>query len=166
MALCALRLAKLTSAEAIVTSSSDEKLGRAREIGADHTINYKTGDVAEAVKEITAVRGVDVVVYTIGAATGPLDFSVARRGGRIVICGVTSGPVAETNLQSLYWNQLTVIGSTMGSDEDLREVIRASSIAGLRPLVDSVQPLDNIQQAMGTMEKGEQLGKIALRISD
>jgi NADPH:quinone reductase-like Zn-dependent oxidoreductase len=167
VALCALQLAKLTGAEVIVTSSSDEKLGRAAQIGADHTINYKTvDDVAQCVRDITSGRGVDVIVDTVGAATWPIDFSAVRRGGKIVLCGVTSGPQAPTNLQMLYWNQLTILGSTMGSDEDFRQMLKAVTTAKLKPLIDSVTPLENIRDAMGKMEAGKQFGKIVLKVSE
>ena len=166
VALCALQLAKLIGACVIITSSSDSKLTRAKQIGADHTINYKTVDVVERVKDITSGRGVDVVIDTVGAATWPIDFSAVRRGGKIVLCGITTGAKAETNLQALYWNQLTIMGSTMGSDEDFRRMLQAVTIAKLKPVIDSVEPLENIRVAMGKMEAGEQFGKIVLRVSE
>jgi NADPH:quinone reductase-like Zn-dependent oxidoreductase len=165
VALAALQFAKLAGAVIIVTSSSDEKLGRAEQIGADHIINYKVRDVATTVKDITAGRGVDVVVDTVGAAAWPVDFSVARRGGKIALCGVTSGPRADTNLQALYWNQLTIMGSTMGSDDDFRAMLSAVFAAKLKPIIDSVFPLGKIREAMARMEQGTQFGKIVLKIS-
>jgi len=160
-------LAKLAGACVIVTSSSDSKLARAKQIGADHTINYKkAGDVASSVKDFTSGRGVDIVIDTVGAATWPMDFSAVRRGGKIVLCGITTGAKAETNLQALYWNQLTIMGSTMGSDEDFRRMLQAVTIAKLKPVIDSVEPLDNVRGAMAKMEAGEQFGKIVLRISE
>jgi NADPH:quinone reductase-like Zn-dependent oxidoreductase len=167
VAVVCLELAKLAGAEVIATSSSQDKLARAKEMGADHFINYTAiSDVAQAAKEITQGRGVDVVVDTVGAATWDHDFSAVRRGGRIVLCGVTSGASAQTNLQSLYWNQLTVLGSTMGSNEDFRQMLRAVNAAELRPVIDSVEPLENAGKAMGRMERGEQFGKLVLRISE
>jgi NADPH:quinone reductase-like Zn-dependent oxidoreductase len=163
-ALCTLQFAKLTGAEVIVTSSSDGKLTRARELGADHAINYRNQNVVECVREITAGRGVDIAVDSVGAATWPLDFSCVRRGGRIVTCGITTGPKAETNLQALYWNQLTILGSTMGSDEDFRQMLRAVTVNRLEPVIDEVFTLDQVRQAMAKMEAGGQFGKIALRI--
>ncbi|MCX5639187.1 MAG: zinc-binding dehydrogenase [Planctomycetota bacterium] len=165
VALCALQLAKLAGACVIVTSSSDSKLARASQIGADHTINYKAEDVAVRVKDFTSGRGVDVVIDTVGAVTWPVDFSAVRRGGKIVLCGITTGAKAETNLQALYWNQLTIMGSTMGSDEDFRRMLQAVTTAKLRPIIDSVELLENVRKAMEKMETGEQFGKIVLRIS-
>ncbi len=166
VALCALQLAKLAGAEVIVTSSSDEKLQRASGIGADHVINYKaTDDVAQCVKDITSGAGVDIIVDTVGAATWPIDFSAARRGGKIVLCGVTSDAEAVTDLRALYWNQLTIMGSTMGSDEDFRQMVKAVAAAKIRPVIDSVTPLENVTNAMGKMESAEQFGKLVLEVS-
>jgi len=166
VALCALQLAKLIGARVIVTSSSDKKLTGARQIGADCTINYKTANVAESVKDLTSGRGVDVVIDTVGAATWPVDFAVVRCGGRIILCGVTTGAKAETDLRALYWNQLTIMGSIMGSNEDFRQMLEAVTAAELRPVIDSVGPLENVRKAMERMEEGEQLGKIVLKISE
>jgi NADPH:quinone reductase-like Zn-dependent oxidoreductase len=166
VALSALQLAKLAGAEVIVTSSSDEKLTRAIQLGAEHTINYrKVDDVAQCVRDVTSGRGADVIIDTVGAATWPIDFSAVRRGGKIVLCGVTSGPNVETNLQMLYWNQLTILGSTMGSDEDFRQVLKAVTTARLKPVIDSVMPLESVREAMSRMEEGKQFGKIVLKIS-
>ncbi|MGA2071211.1 MAG: zinc-binding dehydrogenase [Sedimentisphaerales bacterium] len=166
VALAALQLAKLTGAVVIVTSSSDEKLKRAEQLGADHRINYKISDVASVVSDITVGRGVDVVFETVGAVTWPVDFACVRRGGKIVICGVTGGPKADTNLQALYWNQVTIVGSTMGSNDDFRGMLSAVTAAKLKPVVDSVFPIVEARGAMAKMEAGQQFGKIVLKISD
>jgi NADPH:quinone reductase-like Zn-dependent oxidoreductase len=165
VASCALQLARLLGAEVIVTSSSDEKLEKARELGAQHAINYRKEDVPDCVRDITAGRGVDVAFDAVGAATWPLDFACVRRGGTVVICGITTGPVAETNLQALYWNQLTVLGSTLGSLAELRQMIRAVTVNGLKPVIDEVFPLDRAREAMAKMEAGQQFGKIVLDVS-
>ena len=167
VALAALQLAKLAGAKVIVTSSSDEKLSRAKAIGADHTVNYRAVDgLATKVRDITGGRGVDVVVDTVGAGTWSTNFNIVRRGGRIVLCGVTTGPQAPTDLRALYWNQLTVMGSTMGSNEDLRQMLRAVETAKLRPVIDSRLPLEEIREAMSRMEAAEQFGKIVVKISE
>jgi NADPH:quinone reductase-like Zn-dependent oxidoreductase len=163
VALAALQLARLAGAETIVTSSSDEKLARAKALGADHTINYRdTEDVAGAVKAVTGGRGVDIAFDTAGAATLPTDVAAVRRGGRIVLCGVTTGAAADLNLSAVYWNHLTIMGSTMGSHEDFRQMLRAVSATGLRPVIDSVEPLSQARELMGRMERGEQFGKLVL----
>lgn len=166
VALSALQLAKLAGAEVIVTSSSDEKLDRAGQVGADYIINYKTvDDVAQCVKDVTSGIGIDIVIDTVGAATWPIDFSAVRRGGKIVLCGVTSDAEAVTNLRTLYWKQLTILGSTMGSNEDFRQMLKAITTAKLKPVIDSVAKLEKIKDATGKMEAGEQFGKIVIEVS-
>jgi NADPH:quinone reductase-like Zn-dependent oxidoreductase len=163
VAIAGLQLGRLAGAEVIVTSSKASKLERARELGADHCINYAdTRDVGSAVKDLTRGRGVDLVLDTTGAATWSVNFAAVRRGGRIVHCGVTTGKTAEVDISALYWNHITVMGSTMGSDEEFRAMVKAVSAAKLRPVVDSVYPLSDAKAAMGRMEKGEQFGKIVL----
>lgn len=165
VAAAALQICDAVGARAIVTSSSDDKLDRAKELGAADTINYTVaGDVAQAVKDITSGRGVDIAFDTVGAATWPIDFDAVRRGGRVVICGVTSGAVAETNLQKLYWKQLSLFGSTMGSCEDYRRLINLVDQSRMKPFVDKNLPLDNVREAMERMEQGKQFGKIGLKM--
>jgi NADPH:quinone reductase-like Zn-dependent oxidoreductase len=166
VALAGLQIAKLAGAEVIVTSSSDEKLARAKELGADHGINYKSVEnVAQTVREMTSGRGVDIAFDAVGAATWPINFQAVRKAGRIVHCGITTGPAVEASVQALYWNQLTVMGSTMGSHEDFRQMIRAVKTANLKPVVDSVEPLERSKEAICRMEAGEQFGKIVLEVS-
>ncbi|HOD80332.1 MAG TPA: zinc-binding dehydrogenase [Phycisphaerae bacterium] len=163
VALAGLQLAKLAGATVIVTSGDNDKLARAAELGADHALNYRTvGDLAAAVGELTGGRGVDVAFDTVGAATWALDFAVVRRGGRIVLCGVTTGAAAPTDLRALYWNQLTVLGSTSGSHEDFRQLLAAMTAGRIQPVIDSVHPLADVRQACRRMEKGQQFGKIIL----
>ncbi len=162
VALAALQLAKLVNAEVIVTSSSNDKLLRAKEFGADHAINYTKEDVAAAARDLTDGMGVDVIVDTTGAATLPSNLEAARRGGRMVHCGVTTGAEATINISALYWNQLSILGSTMGSQEDFRQLVDAVRTSRLRPIIDSVMPIERTRAAMGRMEKGEQFGKIVV----
>ncbi len=165
VAVAGLQLARLAGAQVLVTSSSDEKLDRARELGAAETINYATNpDVADAVKDLTAGRGVDLIMDTVGAATWAINFGAVRRGGRIVHCGVTSGATAQVDISALYWNHLSVIGSTMGSREEFRKMVRAVSAAGLHPVIDSIMPLADVRSAVTRMEQGVQMGKIVLDI--
>jgi NADPH:quinone reductase-like Zn-dependent oxidoreductase len=163
-ALAALQWAKHIGARAIVTSSSPEKLERARQLGADETIDYKKQDVAAAARQLTGGAGVDAVVDTVGAATIPIGLEAVRRGGRIVNCGVTGGPEATLNVQKLYLNQITLMGSTLGSDEDCRAMLAAAAIGRLRPVIDVVLPLEKAQEAAMRMEAAQQFGKIVLKI--
>ncbi len=163
VALAGLQLAHLAGARVLATSSSDDKLMRAREFGADECINYADNpDLSEAVRDLTDGRGVDIAFDTVGAATWPENFKAVRRGGRIVHCGVTSGAEAAVNISQLYWNHLVVMGSTMGSNEDFRLMLAAVSASRMRPVVDSVYPLKQAREATLRMEAGGQFGKIVL----
>lgn len=166
-ATAALQFARVAGAEVIVTSSSDKKLERARGLGAGHTINYaKSEDLVAEIMEACGGRGVDVVIDSVGAATWPVDLKVARKGGRIVLCGVTTGAAAETDLQAVYWRQLSILGSTMGSRENLRLMLRTVVANAVEPVIDSVFPLDKFVEAMKKMELHEQFGKIILNVSE
>lgn len=165
VAVAALQFAKMAGVEVFVTSSSEDKLSYAKRLGADHTLNYQKEDVAKWIQSETSGRGVDVAVDAVGAATWPLDITCVRKGGRIVLCGVTTGAKAEINLQAVYWNQLNIMGSTMGSDEDFRQMLRAVTVNQLKPVVDATFPLEKAREAMERMEAAGQFGKIALRVS-
>ncbi len=164
VALAALQIVKMHSAVAIVTSSSDEKLGRAVRLGADHAINYRQANVAERVRQLTGGRGADIAFDTVGAATWETNLQALRPGGRIVLCGVTSGPAAPANLQALYWGQFTILGSRLGTADDFRQLLRAAAAARLVPVVDSTFALEDVREATVRMETGRQFGKIVLRI--
>jgi NADPH:quinone reductase-like Zn-dependent oxidoreductase len=164
-ALASLQWVHLAGGRAIVTSSSDEKLQRAAELGAHIGINYKDSeDVAAAVLAVTDGRGVDVVIDSVGAATWPINFAATRPGGRIVHCGVTTGSDVAASIQQLYWNQLSVLGSTMGSQEEFGDMLRAADAALLRPVLDSTWKLDDIREATRRMEAGGQFGKIVIEM--
>jgi NADPH:quinone reductase-like Zn-dependent oxidoreductase len=163
VALAALQIAKLTGAEVIVTSSADSKLERARELGADETINYEqTPEVAKAVREMTAAKGVDLVIDTVGATTLPASVSAARNGGRVVVCGATTGADATISIREVFWRQITILGSTMGSSDDFREMLATVVERGLVPVIDSVRHLSEAGAALDQMEAGGQFGKIVL----
>lgn len=162
-ALAALQWTAYMGARAIVTSSSDEKLEWAKRMGAEGTINYKTKeDVAKAAREITGGRGVDVCFDSVGGATFDANLRALRRGGRAVHCGVTSGPEATVNISRVYWNHLSILGSSMGSAEDFRLMAAAVGAAGMRPVVDQVFPLAAYPAAMARLEEGAQFGKIVV----
>jgi len=166
VALAALQFVKAAGARAIVTSSSDEKLEKARHLGADGAINYhSTPDVAAAAREMTDGRGADVAFDSVGAATWPADFAAVHKGGRIVLCGVTTGAEAQVNLQALYWNQLTVLGSTFASKDDFLGMLRTVEAAGMEPVIDSTVPLEELADAHRRMETGEQFGNIVVTIA-
>ena len=164
VALAALAIAKALGARTLVTSSSDEKLERARELGADAIVNHVSGDVRAAVKEATEGKGVDVVVEHVGEATWQTSLQSARAGGRIVVCGATSGPNPPAALHRIWWKQLTIYGSTMGTREDFEAAYELVKSGRAKPVVDSVFPLAEARAAHERMEAGEQFGKIVLSI--
>ena len=159
-----LAIAKALGARTIVTSSSDVKLARARELGADVTVNHSDGDVKAAVKEATAGHGVDVVVEHVGEATWRTSLDVAARDGRIAVCGATSGPNPPAALHRVWWKQLTILGSSMGTKTDFEGAYDLIATGRARPLVDEIVPLSEIRAAHARLEAGEQLGKIVLRV--
>jgi NADPH:quinone reductase-like Zn-dependent oxidoreductase len=159
-----LAIAKALGARVIATSSSDAKLERARELGADATVNHATGDVVAAVKEATNGAGVEVVVEHVGEATWQTSLQSARAGGRIAVCGATSGPNPPAALHRIWWKQLTIYGSTMGTKEDFEGAYDLVKSGRAKPVVDSTFPLDEARAAHERMEAAEQFGKIVLEI--
>lgn len=164
VSLTALRIAKLVGAVAIVTSSSDAKLTRAREFGADVTLNHARVDVPKEVRRLTDRRGVDVVVENVGEATWEQSLRMLGRGGRLVTCGATTGPRVSVDVRRLFWHQWDILGSTMGNAEEYREVVRLLGQGHLRPIVDSVFSLDEGVRAFERLEAGERVGKVAVEI--
>ncbi len=159
-----LAIAKALGAKALVTSSSDEKLERASALGADATVNHMTGEVREAVKEATGGAGVEVVLEHVGEATWQTSLQAARSGGRIAVCGATSGPNPPAALHRIWWKQLSILGSTMGTREDFEAAYELVKSGRAKPVVDSVYPLEEARAAHERMEAGEQFGKIVLSI--
>jgi NADPH:quinone reductase-like Zn-dependent oxidoreductase len=163
VATAALAIAKALGAHVVVTSSSDEKLERARELGADAVVNHETGDVVAAVKDVTG-GGAHVVVDDVGEATWRRTLDAARPEGRIVVCGATTGPNPPAALHRVWWKQLSILGSTMGTGEDFAGAFELVKSGRARPVVDTVLPLEEIRAGHERLEAGEQLGKIVLTI--
>jgi NADPH:quinone reductase-like Zn-dependent oxidoreductase len=164
VATAGLAIAKALGARALVTSSSDEKLDRARELGADAAVNHATGDVRAAVAEATDGKGVEVVLEHVGEATWQTSLQAARAGGRIAVCGATSGPNPPAALHRIWWKQLTIYGSTMGTRADFEGAYELVKSGRAKPVVDSVFPLAEARAAHERMEAAEQFGKIVLTI--
>jgi zinc-binding alcohol dehydrogenase/oxidoreductase len=163
VATAAFEICRALGLKTIVTSGSDDKLARAVEWGADVAVNHAKADVPAAVREATG-KGVDVVVETVGEATWARSLAAVRSGGRVVVCGATSGPNPPAQLHRFWWKQLTVMGSTMGTRDDFLgayELVRTGRV-GVH--VDRVYPLAEIRAAHERLEAGEQLGKIVLSI--
>lgn len=164
VAVAAIQISKMLGAQVIVITSSAEKMEKARQAGADIAINRKEGKPFEEALNITDGRGVDVVVENVGALTWGDSQKVLRKGGRIVTYGRTTGREATTNLSLLFWNEQTHIGSTMGSLQDFRDMMESVFSGALKPIVDSIYPLEQADEAYERYERGEQFGKIVLKI--
>ena len=165
VASASLAIAKALGARVIVTSSHPEKLERARALGADAAFDHETDDVPAGVKELTG-GGAHVVIDSVGEATWRRSLDSARAGGRVCVCGATTGPNPPANLHRIWWKQLTIYGSTMGSREDFEAVYELVRSGRVTPVVDAVFPLSAAAAAHERLEAGEQLGKIILRIPD
>jgi zinc-binding alcohol dehydrogenase/oxidoreductase len=163
VATAAMSLAKAMGANVVVTSSSDEKLQRAVELGADAAVNHETGDVVARVKEVTG-GGAHVVVDDVGEATWKRTLDAARAEGRIVVCGATTGPNPPAALHRVWWKQLSILGSTMGTPEDFQGAYDLIAAGKAKPVVDEVFPLADARAAHERLEAGRQLGKIVLSI--
>ena len=164
VATASFQIAKALGARTIVTSSSDEKLRRVRELGADATVNHAYDDVAAAVKEATGGHGADVVVEHVGEATWKTSLAVAAKDGRVTVCGATSGPNPPAQLHRIWWKQLTILGSTMGTRADFDGAFELVKNGKARPIVDQVFPLSEARAAHEHLEAGRQLGKVVLSI--
>jgi NADPH:quinone reductase-like Zn-dependent oxidoreductase len=157
-------IGKALGARVVATSSSDAKLERARGLGADVVVNHATGDVLGAVKEATGGAGVDVVVEHVGEATWQTSLQAVRAHGRVAVCGATTGPNPKAALHRVWWKQLTILGSTMGTKADFEGAYELVASGKAKPVVDSVFPLAEARAAHERMESGEQFGKIVLSI--
>jgi len=165
VALAALQICKMIGARVWVVSSSDDKLQRARELGADETLNRASVDVARIIRDRTGKRGVDVVLDNVGQATWGQSLLALGRRGRLVTCGATSGPLVETDVRRLFWNQWSILGSTMGNDAEFDAIVAELRAGRLRAVVDSVFSLDESRLAFERLEQGSQFGKIVVRVS-
>jgi NADPH:quinone reductase-like Zn-dependent oxidoreductase len=164
VALACLQIAKLIGAHVTVTSGSDEKLKNARALGADEVINHTGVDVGKEIRARTGKRGVDVVVDSVGEATWAQSLGALGRRGRLVTCGGTSGPMVTTDVRRLFWNQWTIMGSTMGNDAEFAAIVGHFNAGRLRPPVDRVYPLSDGRAAFERLSHADQFGKIVVRI--
>jgi len=158
----ALQIAKLCGARVFAAASTEEKLTKAKELGADVLINYTKTDFDKEIWRLTNRRGVDVVVENVGAATWQKSLKSLARNGRLVTCGATAGPTPEMDIRLIFWKQLQIIGSTMGSRKELADVLRLVWAGKLRPVIDRVLPLKEAAKAQQLMENREQFGKLVL----
>jgi NADPH:quinone reductase-like Zn-dependent oxidoreductase len=158
----AIQIAKLAGAKVYVVAGNQEKADRARALGADRVLDRSQVDWPREIYRLTDKRGVDVVVDNVGKATINDSMKAAARGGRIVIIGNTSGPNAEIDMRYIFGKQISLIGSTMGTHQDFREVTSLLRLGKLHPVIDRVMPLSRGREAYAVLERGEQFGKIVL----
>ncbi|MFO7741672.1 MAG: zinc-binding dehydrogenase [Anaerolineae bacterium] len=160
----AIQIAKLAGAHVYALTSTEEKMKKARELGADVVLNYREDPQwSKTIYKMTSRRGVDVVVDNVGQATLAQSMRAVVRGGRIVIVGNTSGPHAEIDTRYIFGKQISLIGSTMGNHQDFRDVMDLVWAGKLRPVVDRVMPLSEGTRAFDILESGDKFGKIVLR---
>ncbi|MCC7055474.1 MAG: zinc-binding dehydrogenase [Gemmatimonadaceae bacterium] len=165
VALAALQICKARGATVWVTSGDPAKLERARLLGADHLLNHATDDVPGLIRAATGKRGMDVVIDSVGSATWSRSLGSLGRGGRLVTCGGTSGPMVETDVRRLFMNQWQIFGSTMGSEAEWEAVVTEFRGGGLRPPVDSVWQLSAARDAYARLQSGEQFGKVVIQVA-
>jgi NADPH:quinone reductase-like Zn-dependent oxidoreductase len=160
----AIQVAKFFGARVIASASTDEKLAKARELGADHLINHKTQKIRDEVRRITNKRGVDIVFEHVGTATWDESIASLALAGRLVTCGATTGYEAKIDLRFLFSRQLSLLGSYMGAKSELQTVMKLVSAGRLKPIVDRVFPLAEAAAAHAYLEAGSQFGKVVLAV--
>jgi NADPH:quinone reductase-like Zn-dependent oxidoreductase len=158
-----IQIAKLRGARVIATAGSDDKLAKAKELAADETINYSNADWPKEVRRLTDRKGVDVVFEHTGVATWAGSIASLKNGGRLVTCGATSGFDARTDLRQVFYRQLSLLGSFMGSKAELLAALKFVESGQIRPVVDQVLPLAEARRAHELMEDRAQFGKLVLR---
>ena len=159
----AIRIAKALGCIVITTVGSDDKAAKAKALGADHVINYRTERFEGRVRRLTGKKGVDVVFEHVGADTWNGSLLSMKRGGRLVTCGATSGPSASINLMQLFQQQYRIIGS-FGSPLTAQRGALARIASGVRPVIDTVYSLENFQQGLARLESRDVFGKILVRL--
>ncbi len=160
----AVQIARLFGARVIATATSDEKLARARTLGADEGINTEKEDLVDAVRKLTGKRGVDVVFEHVGKALFAKAIQACARGGRLVTCGATTGFDPTIDLRHVFFRQIAILGSTMGSKGDLHDLVQHLTAGRLTPVVDRVLPLAQVREAHELLEGRAQFGKIVLSL--
>jgi NADPH:quinone reductase-like Zn-dependent oxidoreductase len=160
----AIQIGKFFGARVIATAGSDEKLSKARQLGADHVINHKTQKIRDEVRRLTNKRGVDVVFEHVGTATWDDSLASLALAGRLVTCGNTTGYDAKIDLRFLFSRQLSLLGSYMGVKSELHTIMKLVSAGRLKPVVDRVFPLAEAASAHAYLESGSQFGKVVLQV--
>jgi len=160
----AIQIAKLFGARVITTTSSDEKAERAKALGADHVINYATSDFLVETRRLTEKRGVDLVIEHVGGEVFEKSVLATAWGGKVVTCGATAGFTPKIDLRQIFFRQIQILGSTMGSKADLFEVLRLVDAGKLKPVVDREMPLWSAAEAHRVLEARAAFGKVVLSV--
>ncbi len=160
----AIQIARLFGARVIATVGSEDKIEKAKAIGADEVINHSKQNILEEVRRFTGKKGVEVVIEHVGKATWMQSILCAAKGGRIVTCGATTGYDAVTDLRHVFYRQLQILGSTMGSKGSSFEIFKHVEAGRLRPVVDQVLPLKEVRKAHQILEERKQFGKIVMTV--
>ena len=162
----AIQIAKYFNATTIVTTSSDEKTAKAKEIGADHVINYNQNPnyAKEVYKELTKKKGIDLVVDSVGTATFNTSLKMLRSGGRLVTCGATTGPKADLDIRSIFWKQLKILGSTMSNNQEFQDVMKLVLSGNFSPVIDNVFKLEDLQDAERYLGESNHFGKVLIKL--
>jgi len=160
--IAAIQVAKLFQATVVATAGTEQKMAKARELGADHVIDHYKQNISEEIRKITNGAGVDIVVEHVGLATWEHSLKSLKAGGTLVTCGATTGPQVGIDVRFVFHRQLSVLGSYMGTMGELHEVLKHVFTGKLKAVVDSVFPLSEARAAHEHMEKSEMFGKIVL----
>jgi NADPH:quinone reductase-like Zn-dependent oxidoreductase len=165
VAVAALQIAQSLGARTIVTSGSDAKLDIARTLGADAMLNHHRVDVGAEVRKLTDGRGADLIVDSAGEQSWRGSLKGLRRGGRLVICGATTGPFVSLDLRRLFWHQWSILGSTLGSRREYAQIVGLARQGKLWPVVDRVVPWSQALDALERLDRGEQVGKLVIEVA-
>jgi NADPH:quinone reductase-like Zn-dependent oxidoreductase len=163
VAIAAIQIAKLMGARVIGTASSEAKLARARALGADEMINYSCDeDWDVTVRRLTGKRGADVIIETIGSTTWERSIRALGKGGRLITCGATSGPIGATDIRYLFRREQTIQGSNGWTHDDLVQVTNLAFEGKLRPVIDRILPLARTPEGERALELREVFGKVVI----
>ncbi len=160
----AILLAKAKGIQVITVASDLKKLNRAKKLGADNIIDRSKSDISSEVLKYTKNEGVDTVIDHVGAKTWPVSLNVLKVGGKMVVCGTTTGSEATINIREFYSKEAQIIGAYLGSKSQLVSLHKFMKLKGIKPIIDSVFELKDARLAHERMEQGNQFGKIVLKI--